>query len=124
MVNRRRRLTLGEVICPHVREVEVRRENRGPDAVPCHRSSSDVIEELVRDDRCRDECQHGGGKDPFRATPVELQERDPSGVPSRAEQEIGDQKACQDEENIDPTLTTRYLSTASMSSPPQPHGHT
>ena len=107
MLDRRRRLSLLEVVAPERGEVHVGREEGGPDAVRDHVPGAHEVEQLLRRDRRHDEREHRGRKNAASPARVEADERDAPGLERLRQEQACDQETGEDEEDVDADVTAR-----------------
>ena len=104
VLDRRRRLSLLEVVAPERREVHVRGEERRPHAVRDHVPGADEVEQVLRRDRRHDQREHGRREDAPCAPRVEADERHAPRRERLRQQQPCDQEAREDEEDVDPDI--------------------
>jgi hypothetical protein len=101
MEDRRRRLSLREVVAALAGEMDVRTEGGGPDAVRDRLAGAHEVEQMVRGDVCHDERQPRRGESAPGTPHVEIDQRDPPASFGLGEQDPCDQEAREDEEDVD-----------------------
>jgi hypothetical protein len=97
---RRRRLRLREVVAPDPREVDIRAERGGPEAVRDRFPSPNEVEQVASSEVGDEQRQRRRGQDPPRPPNVEAGERDRPAPLGLREQDPGDQEPGEDEEYV------------------------
>jgi hypothetical protein len=123
MEQRRRRLTLFEVIEPSRSETEVRRERRRVQAVPDGLPRANQVEQEVRSDLGREQRERRCRQDPPRTAGVKADERDRALLRRLGEQDPGDQEAGDHEEDVHADVTAGERADAGVAQHHEQHRH-
>ena len=122
VLQRGRRLPLGEVVGADGGEADVGRERGDPDGVLDDLDRADQREEGDGGDDRRHGHQRGRGEDPPGAPRVEAHQRDPARAGRLAHQQRGDQEPGDHEEDVDADEAARERAEARVSHDHQQHG--
>ena len=104
-------------------EAKVRREHRRGEAVVNRLSRPEEVQEEERRNIRRDQRERGGREDAPCPADVELEQRNGVASAGLHEQQSRDQKAREDEENIDPDEPPGQKPDAGMAEDDQEHRH-